>query len=92
MATKVFGAKLYAEELGLPVPTIMFVAGTGNVGFNCLGVWEIFAKPMDPTFPVPAINILVGTYKPNYSAYNFTSNTFAATSYFSPLRTVILLV
>ena len=49
-------------------------------------------KHWNPIFPAPAINILVGTYKPNYSAYNFTSNTFAATSYFSPLRTVILLV
>lgn len=49
-------------------------------------------KQLNPTFPVTATNIIIGAYKPNYSAYNFTSNTFAATSYFTPLRTVILLV
>jgi len=49
-------------------------------------------KQLNPTFPVPATNIIVGTDKPNSSAYNFAPNTSVATSYFTPLRTVILLV
>ncbi|MBA7484223.1 hypothetical protein ES707_19747 [subsurface metagenome] len=49
-------------------------------------------KQLNPTFPVPATNMIVGTDKPNSSAYNFAPNTFVATSYFTPLRTVILLV
>ncbi len=49
-------------------------------------------KQLNPTFPVPATNMIVGTDEPNSSAYNFAPNTFVATSYFTPLRTVILLV
>ncbi len=49
-------------------------------------------KQLNPTFPVPATNMIVGTDKPNSYAYNFAPNTFVATSYFTPLRTVILLV
>ena len=49
-------------------------------------------KQLDPTFPVPATNMIVGTDGPNSSAYNFAPNTFVATSFFTPLRTVILLV
>lgn len=49
-------------------------------------------KQLKPTFPVSATNMIVGTDKPNSSAYNFAPNTFVATSYFTHLRTVILLV
>ena len=44
------------------------------------------------TFPAPVTNMIVLTDKFNFSTYNSASNTFAATSYFTPLRTVILLV
>jgi hypothetical protein len=47
---------------------------------------------LNPTFQVPATNVIVATDKLNLSVCNFASNTFAATSYFTPLRTVILLV
>lgn len=47
---------------------------------------------LNPTFPAPVINMVVLTDKFDFSAYNSASNTFAATSYFTPLRTVILLV
>ncbi len=49
-------------------------------------------KQLIPTFPVPVTNTIIGTDKPDSSAYNFAPNTFVATSYFTPLRTVILLV
>jgi len=49
-------------------------------------------KYLNPTFLVPATNIIVAGDKLNFPAYNFASNTFVATSYFTPLRTVILLV
>ena len=47
---------------------------------------------LNPIFPAPATNVIVATDKLNFSICNFASNTFAATSYFTPLRTVILLV
>jgi len=47
---------------------------------------------LNPTFLVPATNVIVATDKLNFSICNFASDTFAATSYFTPLRTVILLV
>ncbi len=40
-------AKLYAEKLSLSVATITLVAGTGNVKFNRLDAWEVFAKPIE---------------------------------------------
>jgi hypothetical protein len=49
-------------------------------------------KQSNSTFPAPATNVIVLANKFNLSAYNSASNTFAATSYFIPLRTVILLV
>ena len=49
-------------------------------------------KQLNPTFPVPATNTIIGADKPDSSAYNSASSTFVATSYFTPLRTVILLV
>ena len=47
---------------------------------------------LNSTFPVPVTNMIVLTDKFDFPAYNSASNTFAATSYFAPLRTVILLV
>jgi hypothetical protein len=47
---------------------------------------------LNPTFPAPVTNMIVLTDKFDFSAYNSATNTFAATSYFTPLRTVILLV
>jgi len=50
------------------------------------------SKQLNPTFPAPVTNVIVAADKLNFSAYNSASNTFAATSYFTPLRTVILVV
>ena len=47
---------------------------------------------LNSTFPAPVTNVIVLTDKFDFSAYNSASNTFTATSYFTPLRTVILLV
>ncbi len=47
---------------------------------------------LNPTFPAPVTNMIVLTDKFDFSAYNSVTNTFSATSYFTPLRTVILLV
>ena len=47
---------------------------------------------LNPTFPAPVANMIVLTDKFDFSAYNSATNTFAAPSYFTPLRTVILLV
>jgi len=49
-------------------------------------------KQLNQKFPVPSTSIPVVAYKDVYSAYYFTSSTFTDTSYFEPLRTVILLV
>ena len=49
-------------------------------------------KQLNSTFPAPVANVIVLGNKFNLSAYNSASNTFAATSYFTPLRTVILLL
>ena len=43
-------------------------------------------------FPVPTIYVLIDNDKLNSSVYNLASNSFIDTSYFSPLRTVILVV
>jgi hypothetical protein len=43
-------------------------------------------------FPVSTIYMLIDTDKVNSSVYNLASNSFTDTSYFSPLRTVVLLV
>lgn len=47
---------------------------------------------LNPKFPAPVTNMIVITDKLDFSAYDSASNTFAATSYFTPLRTVVLLV
>jgi len=49
-------------------------------------------QQLNQKFPVPSTSIPVVAYKDVYSAYYFTSNTFTDTSYFDPLRSVILLV
>jgi len=49
-------------------------------------------KQLNSTFPAPATNVIVLADKFNLSAYNSASNTFAAASYFTSLRTVILLI
>ncbi len=49
-------------------------------------------KQLNPTFPVLSTNVIILTDKLDFSAYNSISNTFVDTSYFTPLRTVILLI
>ena len=44
------------------------------------------------SFLFPAANVIADTDKTNCSAFHLISNTFVDTSYFTPLRTVILLV
>ena len=44
------------------------------------------------TFPAPAANVIVLADKPVLSAYNSPSSAFGTASYFTPLRTVILLI
>ena len=51
----------------------------------------VFAKQLNPTFPVLSTNVIILTDKLDFPAYNSISNTFVDTSYFTPLRTVILL-
>ena len=50
------------------------------------------SKQLNSTFSAPATNAVVLANKSNLSAYNSASNTFGATSYFTSLRTVILIV
>ncbi|MHC4172658.1 MAG: hypothetical protein ACYTBX_00895 [Planctomycetota bacterium] len=59
-----------------------------------IGLAKVFRTPkqLNPTFPVPATNNIVLIDKFNFSACNSAPNTFGAASYFTPLRTVILLV
>jgi len=47
---------------------------------------------LNSPFPAPVTNMIVFTDKFDFSAYNSATNAFSATSYFAPLRTVILLV
>jgi len=49
-------------------------------------------QKLNSKFPVSSTYMLIDTDKLNSSVYKFASNTFTATSYFDPLRTVILLV
>lgn len=48
-------------------------------------------KQLNPTSPVAAANVIADTDKINCSAFHLISNTSVDTSYFTPLRTVILL-
>ena len=50
------------------------------------------SKQLNSTFPAPVINVIVLANKFNLSAYNSASSAFDAASYFTPLRTVILLI
>ena len=50
------------------------------------------SKQLNSTFPVPATNVIVLANKFNLSAYSSASSAFDATSYFTPLSTVILVV
>ena len=49
-------------------------------------------KQLNSTFPASASNVIVPANKFDLSAYDLDSNTFDTTSYFTPLRTVILLI
>jgi len=50
------------------------------------------SKQLNPTFPAPAANVIILANKFNHSAYNSASNSLDATSYFAPLRAVVLLI
>jgi hypothetical protein len=50
------------------------------------------SKQLNSTFPAPATNAIVLANKFDLSAYNSASSAFDATSYFTPLRSVILLI
>ncbi len=50
------------------------------------------SKQLNSTFPHPAAKVIVLANKFNLSAYNSASSAFDAASYFTPLRTVILLI
>ncbi len=60
----------------------------------CFGLAKISrsTQQLNPIFLTPSANILIGFYKHNSSEYNLVSNSFTDTSYFTPLRTVVLLV
>jgi hypothetical protein len=49
-------------------------------------------KQLNSTFPAPVKNVIVPANKFNLSAYNSASSAFDVTSYFTPLRSVILLI
>lgn len=50
------------------------------------------AKQLDSTFHAPSENVVVLDNSLNLSAYNSASSSFDAAPYFTPLRTVILLI
>ena len=58
------------------------------------GLVQIFNTPQKiiTKFPLTTTSMLVDTDKLNSSVYNVASNTYTDTPYFSPLRTVVLLV
>jgi len=59
-----------------------------------IGLAEIshVSKQLNSALTATTINVIVLAEKFNLSAYNLASNTFDAASYFTPLRTVILLI
>ena len=82
------------EYLGIPVQA------SPNSCDNCIDI-PIFiglakitrvSKQSSSTFPAPVINVIVLAGKPDLPAYNSASSSFDASSYFTPLRTVILLI
>lgn len=48
-------------------------------------------KQLNPTYTFTAANLTADTDKTSWSEFHLISNTFVDTSYFTPLRTVILL-
>ena len=50
------------------------------------------SKQLNSTFPAPVKNVILLANKFNLSAYNSASSVFDATSYFTPLCTIILLI
>ena len=58
------------------------------------GLAKISRMPeqLDSTFPIPVTYVIAASDKLTFSAYNSASDTFSVTSYFTPLRTIILLV
>ncbi len=58
-----------------------------------IGLAKISHMPeqSSPTSPVPAANVIADTDKINCSTFHLISNTSVDTSYFTPLRTVIML-
>ena len=50
------------------------------------------SKRLNFTFPVPATSVIVATDKLNFSAYNLASEPFMSTPFFTPLRSIILLI
>ena len=58
-----------------------------------IGLAKISHMPeqSNPTSPIPAANVIADTDKINCSVFHLISNTSVDTSYFTPLRTVIML-
>ncbi len=50
------------------------------------------SKQLNSTFSAPATNAVVLVNKSNLSAYNSASKPFVSTPYFTPLRSIILLI
>ncbi len=82
------------EYLGIPVQA------SPNSCDKCvdipifIGVAKItrVSKQSGFTFPAPAINVIVLADKPDLSAYNSPSSAFGTAPYFTPLRTVVLII
>jgi hypothetical protein len=58
----------------------------------CMAKTSPVSKQPSPRLPIPATNLIAATNKQGCSANAWASSTSVDTSYFSPLRTVILLV
>ena len=67
-------------------PCVDVPISTGLANISCT------PKQLNPIFPALATNVIVAADTLNSSACNSAPNTFDATSYFTPLSTVILLV
>jgi hypothetical protein len=57
----------------------------------CTAKTSRVSKLPSPRLPVPGTNVIAATNKQSYSAYAWASSSSVGTSYFRPLRTVILL-
>ena len=58
----------------------------------CLAKIHRASKQLNSTFPAPVINVIVAGDKFNFSTYNSASKPFVSTPYFTPLRSIILLI